>query len=131
MTRRANLNNLADIISQELQNYSKDVTKSVKNVVTEVTDNLVKRTKNDAKVGRRKGKYKKSISSKVLYKDDNKLVKVWYVKKPEYRLAHLLNNGHKAKNGKFIPGDNHITKNEKIAIKELEEGIERAIKDGV
>lgn len=125
-----NIDSIADGIAKELENYSEEVTYAVKDVVWDVTDRLVGRTKQDAKVGRRKGKYKKSISSKTLFENKHKLVEVWYVKKPEYRLAHLLNNGHRIKDGKFIPGDNHITKNEKIAIKELEEGIERAIKDG-
>lgn len=32
-----------------------------------------------------------------------------YNRKPTYRVAHLLNNGHKLKNGRFWTGDNHIT----------------------
>lgn len=128
--RMYNIDELADGIASELKNYSEEVTYAVKDVVWDVTDRLVGRTKQDARQGRRKGKYRKSISSKTLFENKHKLVEVWYVKKPEYRLAHLLNNGHKTKNGKFVAGDNHITKNEKIAIKELEEGIERAIKNG-
>ncbi|MBO3443411.1 hypothetical protein [Clostridium sp. CCUG 7971] len=125
-----NLNNLAEAISKELKSYSKEVTLGVKKVTDEVTSNLVKNTKRDAKVGRRKGKYKKSISSKVLYENEHKKIKVWYVRSPEYRLAHLLNNGHAKKGGGFIEGDNHITNNEEIAIKELERGIEEVVKNG-
>ncbi|MGX4598962.1 hypothetical protein [Faecalimicrobium sp. JNUCC 81] len=125
-----NLNNLAEAISKELKSYSKEVTLGVKKVTDEVTSNLVKNTKRDAKVGRRKGKYKKAISSKVLYENEHKKIKVWYVRSPEHRLAHLLNNGHAKKGGGFIEGDNHITNNEEIAIKELERGIEAVVKNG-
>ena len=123
-----NIDDLASGIANELKNYSEEVTYSVKDVVGDVTNRLVGRTKQDARV--RSGVYRYAISSKKLYENEHKLVKVWYVHKPDYRLAHLLNNGHRTKDGGFVAGDNHITKNEKIAIKELEEGIERAIKDG-
>lgn len=127
---KCNLNNLADTLYKELKNYSEDVTESVKKITEEVAVDLVKRTKEDAKIGRRRGKYKKAIASKTKYENKHKKIKVWYVKQPEHRLAHLLNNGHKSKDGGFVKGDNHITKNEKIAIKELETKIERVVKDG-
>lgn len=127
---KCNLNNLADTIYKELKNYSEDVTESVKKITEEVASDLVKRTKEDAKIGRRKGKYKKAISSKTKYENKYKKIKVWYVKQPEHRLAHLLNNGHRTKNGGFVKGDNHITKNEKIAVKELESKIEEVVKSG-
>lgn len=127
---RYGINNLSDAISKELTSYSKEVTIGVKKVTDKVANNMVKNTKRDAKVGRRKGKYKKSISSKTLYENNHKKIKVWYVKDPEHRLAHLLNNGHAKKGGGFVQGDNHITKNEEIAIEELERGIEDVIKNG-
>ncbi|MBC5996375.1 hypothetical protein EAI30_10205 [Romboutsia ilealis] len=127
---KCNLNSLADTLYKELKSYSEDVTESVKKITEEVAVDLVKRTKADAKIGRRRGKYKKAIASKTKYENKYKKIKVWYVKQPEHRLAHLLNHGHKSKDGGFVKGDNHITKNEKIAIKELETKIERVVKDG-
>lgn len=124
-----NIDELANGIAKELKNYSEEVTHSVKDVVRTTTKAMVKRTKKDARI--RTGDYRYAISRKKLYENEHKLVEVWYVEKPHYRLAHLLNNGHRTKNGRFVAGDNHISKNEKIAIKELEEGIERSIKDGI
>lgn len=125
-----NANEISKAIANELANYSEEVTYAVKEVVWSVTDKLVGRTRKDARVGRRKGKYKRAIDSKTLFENKHKVVEAWYVKKPQYRLAHLLNNGHAKRGGGYSSGDNHITKNEKIAVKELEEGIEGAIRNG-
>lgn len=132
MSRRlTSIEQISHAIATELKKYNEEITKSTKKAVTDVTKEFVKRTKNDARVGRRKGKYKKAISSKTLYENKDKLVKVWYVKGQEYRLAHLLNNGHVKRNGQgFVAGDNHITRNEEIARKELERCIEEVIKNG-
>lgn len=121
------VSNLADAISKELTMYSKDVTEGIKIKVTEVTERLVENTKNDLKyVGKRK--YKGAISSRVVYDSPLQRTLQWYVKSPHYRLAHLLNNGHALRNGGRFDGDDHITKNEKKAIEELEKGVEEVIK---
>lgn len=127
---KCNINDIASAISKELNLYSEEITNGVKKVTDKVANDMVKNTKRDSRVGRRRGKYRKSISSKTLHENKYKKVKLWYVRDPEYRLSHLLNNGHAKKNGGFIQGDNHITKNEEIAINELERGIEEVIKNG-
>lgn len=124
------VDSLADAISNELKGYSEEITIAMKEITWDVTDRLVGRTKADAPTGRRKGKYKRAISSKTLFESEHKLIEVWYVKKPHYRLAHLLNNGHKTRSKGYVKGDNHITKNEEIAVKEFETMMEDAIKNG-
>lgn len=124
------IGNLSKVIEKELMNYKESVNHSIKNATDDAIKDLVRRTKNDAKVGKRKGKYKKSISSKILINKENRYIKVWYVKAPEYRLAHLLNNGHASKKGTFVKGDKHISKNEEIAIKNFEKKVENIIKNG-
>lgn len=124
------IDSLSKAIEKELKYYREGLHGEVVKATDEVMLDLVKNTKTDAKVGRRKGKYKKSISSKVEKHNKYTYIKVWYVKKPECRLAHLLNNGHLSRKGKFIKGDNHISKNEKIAKENFERKIEDAIKNG-
>ena len=124
------INNLSKAIEKELKSYRVNLHNDLVKVTDDVMSELVKSTKKDAKVGRRKGKYKRSISSKILINKDNKFIKIWYVKKPEYRLAHLLNNGHASKKGTFVRGDNHISKNEEIAVKRFEKKVEEAIQNG-
>lgn len=131
MSRRASsINEISNAITRELESYNEEITLATKKVIGDVTNKFVERTKNDARVGKRKGKYKKAISSKTLFENKHKLVKVWYVRSPEYRLAHLLNNGHAKKGGGFVRGDNHISKNEELAEKELEQGIKAVIENG-
>lgn len=124
------INNLSKAIEKELKSYRVGLHNEVVKITDEVMLDLVKSTKNDARVGKRKGKYRKSISSRVEKNNKYTYIKVWYVKQPEHRLAHLLNNGHVSKNGKFVRGDKHISKNEEIAIKGFEKKVEEAIKNG-
>lgn len=129
--KRFTANELSNIIADELESYSEEITIATKEVIWDVADRFVGRTRRDAPTGRRKGRYKKAIASKTAFESKYKLVEVWYVRGDEYRLAHLLNNGHAKRNGKgFVKGDNHISKNEEIARKELEQGIEAVIKNG-
>lgn len=118
------VDNLSSAIVRELETYSEDVTESVKVVADDVMKDLVNNTKRDAPIGARRGKYKKAISSKVSTNTKYKKILVWHVKAPHYRLAHLLNNGHVKRGGGRIAGDNHITKNERIAVEDFERKIE-------
>lgn len=122
------IDDLNKAIVKELQNYSDELTCQVKDIVSNVSKSMVKRTKKDAQY--RYGFYRDAISSKTLFESETKLIKVWYVRKPEHRLAHLLDKGHRLKNGKFIKGNLHVSNNEEIAKKELEEEIKEVIKNG-
>lgn len=128
--KRFSADKLSDMIANELESYSEEITLATKEVIWDVTDRFVGRTRGDAPVGRRKGQYKRAIASKTAFESRYKLVEVWYVRGYEYRLAHILNNGHAKKGGGFVRGDKHISKNEEIARKELEQGIEAVIKNG-
>ena len=121
------ISQLANEIEKELNGYSKDVTEGVKQVVDEVMDDLVKETKKRKK---RTGKYRRAISSKLLYEDGLRKIKVWYVKKPYYTLTHLLNDGHANRGGGRTEGDNHIGIAEQNAIESLENKIKEVIEKG-
>lgn len=54
-------------------------------------------------VGRR-GKYKKSIKTKKTYETKYNMQKVIYADSTEYRLTHLLENGHLTRDGKKRTG---------------------------
>lgn len=126
---------LASKLSEELSYYQRSV---IDKALTEETKNamkeLVQKTKATAPVGKRTKHYKDSISSKVLHKSDLgfgvRYRELWYVKGPDYRLSHLLNNGHAKRNGGRVEGTQFITK----ATDEIEtaylENLKKAIENG-
>lgn len=122
-------------LSEELTNYHKNV---IDKVITEETKksmrDLVQKTKATAPVGKRTKHYRDSITSKVLQKNDLgygiSYSELWYVKGPDYRLSHLLNNGHALRDGGRFEGTKFITK----ATDEIEtsylENLKKAIENG-
>ena len=126
---------LVSKISEELTDYRRNV---VDKVITEETKksmkDLVQKTKATAPVGKRTKHYRDNISSKVLTKNDSgyglNYTELWFIKGSDYRLSHLLNNGHALRNGGRVNGTGFITK----ATDEIEtaylENIKKAIENG-
>ena len=126
---------LVSKISEELTDYQRSV---VDKAITEETKKsmkeLVQKTKATAPVGKRTKHYRDNISSKVLNKSNSahglNYSELWYVKGSDYRLSHLLNDGHAKKNGGRVEGTKFITK----ATDEIEtaylENLKKAIENG-
>ena len=122
-------------LSEELTNYRSNV---VDEVITNETKKsmkeLVEKTKATAPVGNRTKHYRDSISSKVQNKKNSgyglTYSELWYVTGSDYRLSHLLNNGHALRNGGRVNGTGFITKaTDEIATAYLE-NIKNAIENG-
>ena len=117
-----------------LDDYGEDVVEEVKKAVDVTARDLVKETKQTAPRktigGRPAGTYANHISSKVGRDTPYAYSKIWYVKSPEYRLTHLLNNGHALRQGGRWEGTGFLTKASKTHSvnfeKRLKEGIRRA-----
>lgn len=126
---------LVSKISEELTYYQRSV---IDKAMTEETKKsmkeLVQKTKATAPVGKRTKHYRDSITSKVLHKSDLgygvRYRELWFVKGSDYRLSHLLNNGHALRNGGRVKGTGFITK----ATDEIEtaylENLKKAIENG-
>lgn len=118
-------NNIASVLADELQKYSEDVAKEIKQAVDDVSNELIKNIQNDSP--RKTGKYAKGWTSKVEYEDKyDKRVRVY--NKTEYQLTHLLEYGHAKVNGGRVEGKPHIKPNEEKAKEELMKRIEEAVK---
>lgn len=122
-----------DRFSEELEtilkDYQKEVEVELKRIVHETSSDFKKNTQRDAPRGRRK-KYYKNIDVKTTTEKSNSIVDTWYVKSPEYRLTHLIKNGHQTRNGGRTKGNDFIDKNFKIAEKEMEEKIKEVVSRG-
>ena len=129
------IDNLGAEISEALKHYQRDVVNNA--IVTETKiamKDLVKKTKATAPVGNRTKHYRDNIASKVSQNEDSGLNlrygELWYVKGADYRLSHLLNNGHALKDGGRYEGTQFITK----ATDEVEtaylENLKKALENG-
>lgn len=121
---------LGEAIQTELKNYTDDVIKGVKNESKRAMDNLVSRTKATAPVGKRRKHYRDSITSKQTKNTPLQAIYTWFVKGSDYRLSHLLNNGHALRNGGRYAGTSFITKAYNAIEKDYEEAVERVIQNG-
>ena len=122
------IDQLSDAITAQLNTFEKNVREGVKKAVDETIDQMVKDTKSTAQS--RTGRYKRKISATV---GENTLMtysKVWHVKKPDYRLAHLLDKGHALRNGGRYCGNQHVASAEHRAVENFQRKIEEVIRDG-
>ena len=117
---------LAQAIVKELSEFENATEETVKAAVDKAAKNAVSALKTDSP--KRTGKYAASWADKV---DTSKKARVYtrivYSKDPHYRLTHLLEKGHKARNGRFVSARVHISPIEKNAIDDVIQGI----KDGI
>ena len=121
------IDQLGDAITAQLTSFEQHVREGVKRAVDETMDEMVKETKSAAQV--RTGRYKRKISATV---DENTLMtysKVWHVKKPDYRLAHLLDKGHALRDGGRYGGNQHVRSAENRAVENFQRKIEEVIRD--
>ncbi len=110
------LQEYVDLTSEVVKEAVKDAGKTVKK---EISDNAPKDT----------GAYKKSWTVKQTKETSNSLTVVVHSKN-RYQLAHLLENGHAKRNGGRTAAMPHIKPAEDVGIKQLEDDIERKIKNG-
>ncbi len=125
------IDDFSKIISNELTLYSSDVTNKIKEINDEVTKDFVENTQRDAPKGqRKKKKYYKHITSKTTKETANTKINAWYVKDPEYRLTHLIKNGHATKNGGRTKGNDFISNNYDKLEKDYTDKVKEVIKNG-
>lgn len=124
------IDGLSDAINQELTIYSKHITDGIKSEAKKSMKELVEKTKATAPVGKRHRHYRDSITSRKESENDRSVKYLWYVKGSDYRISHLINNGHALKNGGRINGTKFITKAHDQVIKNYEENVKKVIKNG-
>lgn len=121
---------LTEAISKELTLYSERVITGVKKEAKKSMDQLVKDTKATAPVGNRKKHYRDSIKSKKVAENDRSVSYMWYVDGADYRLSHLLENGHASRNGGRVAGTHFIKNASDPILLQYIQAVEEVIKNG-
>ena len=103
------IDRLSTVISQTLNTYSRDVADGVAQAAEITVNEMVQRTKQRPTTKLSRGKYARSIASREGERTLMRRSQIWHVKKPRYRLAHLLNHGHRLRGGGHVSGDRHVT----------------------
>lgn len=124
------IDQLSEAVNRELTIYNQNVIDGVKKQAKKSMSQLVKRTKETAPVGNRKKHYKDSISSKKTSENDRSVSYAWYVKGSDYRLSHLLENGHALRNGGRTRGTHFIKNASDPIIAEYLEAVEEVCRNG-
>ena len=124
------IDELNTAIRDALVEYNGNVVTGLKKNTTKAMKDLVANTKATAPIGKRTKHYRDSISSKTISETEYGITKLWYVRGSDYRLSHLLNNGHALKDGGRYPGTNFIGKAADRILPWYLKAIEEAIKNG-
>lgn len=97
-----------ETVNKELQNWSAGIVVGVCDLIDKKAEKLKKLIQENAPVGYRKGKYKKSWRIKTTDDKFSKYEKTVYSSGNEYRLTHLLEKGHAKKGGGRVAPRVHI-----------------------
>lgn len=130
MSELVAVDELNQVIMDSLEDYNKTVVEGVKKNTKRAMKDLVNATKQTAPVGKREKHYKDNITSKTVSETQYGLTKVWYVRGSDYRLTHLLNNGHALRDGGRYPGTNFVGKAVDAVIPWYLQAIEEVLKNG-
>ena len=123
---KISISSFSQAVADVLKDYNRDVIENTKNIIHDVSKEFKSNTKKDAPRGQR-NKYNKYIDVKTTYESISGVTDTRYVKDPEYRLTHLIKNGHQTRNGGRTKGNDFIDKNYSKAEKEIEERISKEI----
>lgn len=120
---------LDQALSALLEEYSGEVYEGMKRAVDATAKAADREIRRHASFRDRSGEYRRSFS---LRKKGSKAAgtysKTWHAKGGQWRLTHLLENGHLNRDGSWTRGYPHISYGEKLALRMLPEEVEKELK---
>lgn len=126
--KESSIAELGENVNKNLQLYTADIQYGICALVDEKAEKLKKLIQNNAPVGRRKGKYKKSWRIKLTTDNFSRYEKTVFASGGEYRLTHLLEKPHASRNGGRVEPQVHIATARDQIEKEYIEDVENLIK---
>ena len=127
MGKKVSIDQLADAVNEQLQEYNKLSAEVVKTAVTKA-GNAVKKDIG-ANAPRKSGRYAKSWRTKKT-KETSTELQVTVYSPTRYMLAHLLEHGHAKRGGGRVRAIPHIASAEEAAEEALMKDIERGLTSG-
>ncbi|HJD26863.1 MAG TPA: HK97 gp10 family phage protein [Candidatus Blautia intestinipullorum] len=127
MAQNVQIGELADAIMETLEEYADLAADNVKQAVKDAGETVKKEIR--ANAPKDTGDYAKSWAVKKSKETSNSITMTVYSRN-RYYLAHLLEFGHAKRNGGRVAGKNHIAPAEEKGIQQLEEEVERSLRDG-
>lgn len=118
MSRSVSIEQMADAIMEELQEYADAAALDVKAAVRKSANTVKKQISEKAPVGKT-GRYAKSWRVKTTEENSQKLVQTVYSPK-RYMLAHLLEKGHAKRSGGRTRAIPHIAPAEQACVEQLD-----------
>jgi hypothetical protein len=128
-SRKCTADEFAAAIMDELQSYSQEITAETKKNVDIVANEVNAAIKANITFEQHSGDYVKAFRVAKTYEDGYKKVKTWYVKDPQYRLTHLLENGHAMPQGGRSKAFPHIKYGAELAEQRMMELSEKTVKN--
>ncbi len=127
MGQTVQIGELADAVMETLEEYADLAAEDVKQAVRDAGEMVKKEIR--ANAPKDTGDYAKSWAVKKKKETSSSLTLTVHSKN-RYQLAHLLEYGHAKRNGGRVEGKAHIAPAEEKGIRQLEEEIERSLRDG-
>lgn len=124
MGRNVQISDLADAIMETLEDYADLAAEDVKQAVREAGDTVRDEIRTHAP--KDTGDYAKSWAVKKTRETSASLTLTVHSRN-RYQLAHLLEYGHAKRGGGRVPAQPHIAAAEQEGIRQLEEGIRKAL----
>lgn len=119
---------LGAAIERELTIYGKETTERVNTAGAEAMKRLVSITKATAPVGKRTTHYRSRITSSERASTNGSKRYIWHVKKPDYRLTHLLVKSHATKDGGRTRANPFLKNALDQVLPEYENNVKEAVK---
>lgn len=128
MSERVTPDKLGNAIAQALTEYSDSVAERMHKAVDKVTEEAAEEIKLRIPFTQRTRKYVRAFATETRYEDKLNKRNTWYVKAPQFRKTHLLENGHRNRDGTHTRAFPHIRYGEELARKRLPELCEKAVR---
>lgn len=126
---KVKVDGMADMVAEYMSNYTQEITDGVKDAIDKVAQEANEEIKRHIEFKQHTGKYVKAFRVKTSFEDRYNKRNTWYVGNGQYRLTHLLENGHALNTGGRARPYPHIKYGEELARKRMEELAKEAIEN--